>query len=112
MGQYSEVRSRHLRGLIAVTPWRDRSTIDDLLRLRRFLAEGYHGLAASLGFGMPKQRYPHDYRVMLREISEERYQRELAREREEEASRDRAARERAADQAREREDWLAAGGRP
>ena len=112
MGFYSEVRSEHLRQAIAATPWADRKTIDDLIRLHRFLTEGYHGLGASMGFAMLRDRYPHDYWQLLREVSEERYERELARERERREARQRETQAAAQRRTELRADWESAGGQP
>lgn len=110
MGFYTEVTSEHLKRLIAITPWEMRQSIDDLVRLHRYLVQGVRGVYSGMHFSQLQRDYPHDYLILLRELGADRYEEELLRRRQLAAEQQLHERESAERLAARHADWLAAGG--
>ena len=82
-GRYTSVTSPYVRKEMAGTSWKDRKRIDALIRLRNYIVEPPRGYAAGMGFGMTRDQYKEEYLDLLREHSEEAYEKEVARREEE-----------------------------
>lgn len=107
---YTDVESGYIKRKIKTVSWANRSYIDDLIQLYKFIREHPNGFAANLCFHRLKQQLPGDYLELVKEYSQEQYEQELEKmrvegERLEVQRREAEKRENAL-----KEDWLRAGG--
>jgi hypothetical protein len=82
--------------------------VDDLIKLARFIHKQPHGLAANLHFFQLRNRYPGDHLELLREHSQEEYERALEEARKDKEQRDIDRRRAAEQEERLKEEWLRA----
>jgi nucleoside phosphorylase len=110
VGKYSSITSPYIKNLMAATPWENREKIDALIQLQRWIVKPPYGFSANAGFRLLKQNYEKEYLELLKEHSQDDYEKELGRmavEREKEE----AARERLDwEENVLKKDWMNAGG--
>lgn len=84
---YTAIQSAYLKEKLTSTLWANRSSLDDLICLHRYLKTGgAKSFAGALQYHALKQRYPQEFLSLLKEQSPEAYQAHLQKTvREEEA---------------------------
>lgn len=109
---FSQVRSEFVRAKLGNTPWKNRSYIENLMKLEYFVSKGGgFDFGGALHFHHLKTKYWKEYKALLKELRPEEYPRYLA-EMEEQVRSYKLQKEgdrRAL--ARSRRSWTAAGGR-
>ena len=115
----NNTKSPYLLQKIAATSWKNRDYINDLLRLERMIQHGPQGFAGGQIYFLLCQKYPVELLELLKEVSPQRYEAELAQH--QKAVIDKASYEEkmaaAEKQEAEREkeayaNWIALGGKP
>ena len=107
---YTQIESEYIKHKIRTVSWTNHSYVDDLIQLATFIRKKPRGIAANMLFVQLKNRYPGDYLELLREHSQEEYERELEEARKEKEKRDIDRRRAAKQEETLREEWLRAGG--
>ena len=115
----NNTNSPYLLQKIAATSWKNRDYINDLLRLERMIRNGPQGYAGGQIYFLLREKYPVELLELLKEVSPQRYEAELAQQ--QKAVIDKASYEEkmatAEKQETEREkeayaNWIALGGKP
>jgi hypothetical protein len=109
-GKYTSVTSPYIRKEMAETDWEDRNRIDDLIKLQRYITQPPRGYAAGMSFTWAKDRRKREYLELLREHSEEEYEKELARRRDEKRRRAECIKQEVREERASHRDWIRAGG--
>jgi hypothetical protein len=70
---YTQVESEYIKHKKRTVSWINRSYVDDLITLAKFIRNHPHGLAANMHFYQLRNRYPGDHLELLREHPQEEY---------------------------------------
>jgi hypothetical protein len=107
---YTQIESEYIKHKIRTVSWTNHSYVDDLIKLARFIRKKPHGFAANMHFVQLKNRYPGDYLELLREHSQEEYERVLEEARKEKEKQNIDSRQTAKQEESLKDEWLRAGG--
>ena len=115
----NNIHSPYLLQKIKETSWKNRNYINDLISLERMIQRGPQGFAGGQIYFLLREKYPVELLELLKEVSPQRYEAELAQQ--QKAVIDKASYEEkmatAEKQEAEREkeayaNWIALGGKP
>lgn len=107
---YISIESDYIKRKIRTVSWTNHSYVDDLIKLARFIRKKPRGFAANMHFVQLKDRCPGDYLELLREHSQEEYERVLEEARKQKGKQDIDRRRAATQEESLKEEWLRAGG--